>query len=85
MPSKDATAYVVLAMAQMKLKQTAAARTAFDKGADIVEKKLPKLDSGDLGFEWENVLIANILMREARALIEPNSTPGDDDSKAGSP
>ena len=37
---RDAPAYFVLAMAQMKSKQTAAARTAFDKGVEIVEKKL---------------------------------------------
>lgn len=57
-------------MAQIKLKQADAARDALAKGAEIVEQKLPKLDSGDLGTYWVDVIIANLLLREAKALLE---------------
>jgi tetratricopeptide (TPR) repeat protein len=70
---RDAAAYLVLAMAQMKLRQGAAALIALGKGVEIVEKKLPKLDSGDLGGQWVDVVIANLLLREAKALIERDS------------
>jgi tetratricopeptide (TPR) repeat protein len=67
---RDACAYLVLAMAQMKAGRHSAARVAFRTGAEIVEKKLPNLNSDDLGVQWVDVIIANILMREAKALIE---------------
>ena len=79
---RDAAAYLVLAMAQIKLKQEAAARIALDRGAEIVERKLPKLDSGDLGVQWVDVVIANLLLREARALIKDNGTQGTEAAKA---
>ena len=80
--SRDAAAYLVLAMAQMKLKQEPAARVALGQGAEMVEKKLPKLDSGDLGFQWADVIIANLLLREARALIDGNSQNAASEVKA---
>jgi tetratricopeptide (TPR) repeat protein len=62
--------YMVLAMAHYQLKHTDAARAAFAKGAEIERKKLPKLESGDIGGNWLDWIIAHSLMREAKALIE---------------
>jgi tetratricopeptide (TPR) repeat protein len=73
-PARDADSYMVLAMAQHQLEQTDAARVSLSKGAEIVQSKLPSLSSGDLGEKtWQDVLIANILLREAKALIEAPS------------
>jgi hypothetical protein len=63
-------------MAQTELKQTAAAHDSFEKGSEIIERKLPKLDSGDLGSLWHDGLIARSLLREGRPLIDENSGPG---------
>jgi hypothetical protein len=56
-------------MAQQQLKQTDQARATLAKGIDIVEKKLPTLESGDLGDDWNNWIIAHFLTDEAKALI----------------
>ena len=66
------SSYMVLAMAQLQLKQHEESRAAFAKGIEIAEAKLPKLDSGNLGTEWywRDWIIAHALMNEARALIE---------------
>jgi serine/threonine protein kinase len=65
-----AQACAALAMAQQQLKQTDAARATLARGRQIVESKLPKLESGDIGPEWRQWLMAHALMREAAALIE---------------
>jgi len=64
--------YMVFAMAQQQLMQPDEARTAFAKGIEINEAKLPRLDSGDLGtgWYWRDWIIAHALMDEAKALIE---------------
>ena len=68
--SRDGAAYSVLAMAQYQLKRSDEARAALAKGVDIVNSKLPKLQNGALGENWIDWLIAHILLREAKALIE---------------
>jgi serine/threonine protein kinase len=65
-----AQACAALAMAQQQLKQTDAARATLARGRQIVETKLPKLESGDIGSEWSEWIMAHALMREAAALIE---------------
>ena len=63
-------ACMVLAMAHYQLKQTDEARAVFARGAEIERTKLPKLESGDIGGNWLDWIIAHSLMREAKALIE---------------
>ncbi len=75
LPERDAADYLVLAMAKMRLNQTGAAREALAQGAELVEKKLPKLDRGDVGNQWVDVVIANVLLREARATTEGKPVP----------
>ncbi|SPE61404.1 putative WD40 repeat-containing protein [Verrucomicrobia bacterium] len=69
-PVGDAQAYLVLAMSQQRLEQPAKARAALAKGVGIIDQKLPKLESGDLGADWSNWIIAHALLEEAKALIE---------------
>jgi tetratricopeptide (TPR) repeat protein len=78
---RDACAYLVLAMARTKLKQDGAARGALSKARELLDGKIPKLDGGDLGGQWVDVVIANLLLREARALIEDDGTQGTDTAK----
>jgi WD40 repeat protein/tRNA A-37 threonylcarbamoyl transferase component Bud32/tetratricopeptide (TPR) repeat protein len=67
---RDAAARTVLAMAQWQSKQTEEARASLAKALDIVNTKMPKLESGGLGGGWLDWIIAQALMREAKALIE---------------
>jgi hypothetical protein len=67
--NRDAEACMVLAMAQHELKQTDEARDTLATGFDIVNTKMPKLDSGDLGSGWVDWIIAHALLAEAKALI----------------
>jgi len=76
--SRRVESYAVLAMSRYHLKQPEEARAALQKGTEIVDEKLPKLDSGDLGDDWREWIIAQALMVEAKALIE-----GDGASSAG--
>jgi eukaryotic-like serine/threonine-protein kinase len=61
---------MVLAMAHYQLGRTNDARAALAKGIATVETKLPKLENGDLGIYWVDWIIAQVLMHEAKALIE---------------
>jgi predicted metal-dependent hydrolase len=68
-------------MAHHRLSRPAEARAAFNKGVEILEKKLPRLDGTDLGDNWPEVVSAYILMREANALLGEDSTLGSPDRK----
>jgi len=65
-----AKAWMVLAMAQCQLKRSEEARSSLAKGVEIIDTKLPKLESGDIGADWENWIIAHALLKEAKELIE---------------
>jgi hypothetical protein len=65
----DLAAYAVLAMAQQQSHHPAEARAALARGFEI-SRKMPQLESGDLGEDAEHWLAAHILLREANALIE---------------
>ena len=64
------SAGAVLAMARQQLKQPDEARKALAQAVEVSETKLPKLESGDLGENWPEWLIARILLREAKGLVE---------------
>jgi len=68
--NRDAQACIVLAMAQHQLKQLDEARATLARGLGIVDTKMPKLDSGDLGENWNDLIIAHVLLEEATALIQ---------------
>jgi tetratricopeptide (TPR) repeat protein len=74
--NRDVEGYLVLAMAHFQLKQTDQARVAFGQAIETVETKLPPLVSGDLGDGWNDWVIRQALMREAKALIEGAPSKG---------
>ena len=67
-------AQMTLAMAEQQLKQPEQARAALTKGVEIAEAGLPKLNKDsspeDRMNDW---IIAHLLMREAKTLIEQTS------------
>jgi tetratricopeptide (TPR) repeat protein len=65
----NAQAYPVLAMARYQLNQTEPAREALRKAKEIAEQNLSKRIS-DPGFPWNDLLVAEIFLNEAKALIE---------------
>jgi len=65
-----ASAGAVWAMAQQQLKQPDEARKTLAQATQVFETKLPKLASGDLGENWPEWLIARLLLREARELVQ---------------
>jgi hypothetical protein len=67
--NRDVAAYPVMAMAQHQLKRPDEARTALDRAVAIAKTNLPQLDSGDLGQDWPDWVIAHILLQEAQALM----------------
>jgi tetratricopeptide (TPR) repeat protein len=67
---------MVLAMAHYHLGQTNEARAVLAKGNEIIETKLPKLEGGDLGIYWVDWIITQVLMSEAKALIEGGAASG---------
>ncbi len=69
-PELDGRAYPVLAMAHHQLNHAEEARATLAKAVELTEKKLPQLDSGDLGGAWDDVLRDHILLREAKALLQ---------------
>ena len=71
---RDAQAYLVLAMAHHQSGHSQEARASFAKGAEIIDAKLPKLESGDIGEGWTDWIIAHVLLKEAKGLIrEPRA------------
>jgi hypothetical protein len=64
---------MVLAMAHYRSGQTNEAAAALAKGVAIVETKLPKIESGDLGAFWVDWISTHVLMREAKGLIQDGS------------
>jgi serine/threonine protein kinase len=68
--NRAAAIYLVQAMAHQRLKHPTDAAIAMTKGAAIVQNQFPQANSGDLGREWPEWLIAHIVLREAKSLIE---------------
>jgi hypothetical protein len=56
--------------------RTDEARDALVKGVKIIDTKMPRLDSGDLGGDWGDLIIAHALEKEAKELIEGQSAAG---------
>ena len=69
---------MLLAMSNYQLHHPDEARAALARGLEFANKKLPKLESGDLGSYWGDWIFAHLLMREARALIERGANGGEE-------
>jgi hypothetical protein len=68
-PYSRAEAYSILAMSEFQRGQTNEAHAALVNCDQVIEKSLPKLDSGDVGQDWRDWIIAQALQREASDLI----------------
>ncbi|MHB8520974.1 MAG: tetratricopeptide repeat protein [Limisphaerales bacterium] len=68
-PVDAVAASAVLAMAQHRMKQSDEARRTVAQAVEAAQTKLPRLESGALGENWPEWLIAHILLREAQTLI----------------
>jgi serine/threonine protein kinase len=68
-PYSRAEAYAILAMSQFQRGQTNEAHAALVNCDQVIETRMPKLDSGDLGQDWRDWIIAHALQREANDLI----------------
>jgi serine/threonine protein kinase/tetratricopeptide (TPR) repeat protein len=68
--NRCAAAYLVEAMALQQLHQPEAAQAALKAGTDIVRLQFPARESGNLGREWPDWLIAHVLLREVSTRIE---------------
>jgi eukaryotic-like serine/threonine-protein kinase len=67
-------ACAILAMGQYQLKQTAEARASLAKGIKTANDHLPQFGSHSLGPDWKDVIIARVLLSEARELIEKKAS-----------
>jgi WD40 repeat protein/tetratricopeptide (TPR) repeat protein len=67
---RDVQAYLVLAMAQYRSGKLQESRAALDNAVKIIDTKLPKLESGDIGDTWSDWIIAHALLKEAKELIK---------------
>ena len=66
-------AHMTLAMAQYHLKQVEEARVTLAKGLELAETRFPKPGKASLDEQWHDWIIAHVLMREAKTLIEGKS------------
>ncbi len=69
-PWRTVQVSMVLAMAQRRLDQNDAAQAALAQGIRLADANTPKTKNRDLGIAWSDWIIAQALMREAKALME---------------
>jgi eukaryotic-like serine/threonine-protein kinase len=74
-PELAVSGHVVLAMAQHQLQRPDEAQAALNQALALEHTTLPQLDQGSLGPEWVNWLNAQILLREAKALLAGQPAP----------
>ena len=68
---RDALAFSILAMAQHRLGNLEEARTSFSNAKRIILAKMPKIEKGEtFNDDWHDWLHAQILYREAEALLK---------------
>jgi WD40 repeat protein len=80
----QAQASLVNAMALHRLGRAEPARLALAAGVELIESKLPKINSGDLGVSWTDWIICHQLTAEAKALVEGGAN-GDGTVRANQP
>lgn len=68
-PDMQARVLLLLAMAHHQLSRRAEAVEALAQANNLIDEYLPKLANGELGFRWNNWVIADIFRREAKELI----------------
>ena len=71
-------ASAVQAMAQQQLKRPDEPRKTLAEAVELAQAKLPRLESGDLGEDWPEWLIAHILLREAKLVLDGGAQASDE-------
>jgi serine/threonine protein kinase len=70
-PSRTAEALAMLACSQSRLGQTAEAVASLAKAVAVVERSSPNPAKDSAGDLWNDWIIVNVLVREAKSLVEP--------------
>src|SRR5207237_8123439 len=68
-PNRTVAAFMVLAMAQHQMNQSAEAQSTFSEGSKLADIAIRRADGG----QWNDQTSARIFLREARELIESNN------------
>jgi hypothetical protein len=68
-PYSAAESFAVLSLAQWRMQQYEEARASIARCEAVVEKSLPKLESGNLGDDWRDWIITHVWLAEAKSLI----------------
>jgi len=66
--------YLVLAIARFKMTESEEAGAALAKASDIIHREFPSFPNRR-SVIWRDVLAMHVLLREAKALIEPDVAP----------
>src|SRR2546423_15649470 len=74
-PYSRAESYSPWARPQYKLNQAVNSQATLATCAELIETKMPKIESGDLGGDWRDWIISHALLEEARRLIEGPKVP----------
>ena len=69
-PEREVQAFAVLAMAHQHLGQSSEAHAALARGEEMGTALPPNSDDDDLGGNWQDVLIAKLLLQEAKTLLD---------------
>ena len=67
---REVQAHAVIAMSHHRLGQPTEARAALAKATELAATLPPKPGENDLGGDWKDVLIAKLLLQEARTLLD---------------
>jgi hypothetical protein len=70
--------HLLQAMAHHQLKDSDTAERSLKTAEQIIEQKLPKLESGELGVSWHDWLMCDLIRREAQAMITKSGAPARD-------
>jgi tetratricopeptide (TPR) repeat protein len=70
-PHLEAPACFVLAMAQHRQGQAQEARRTLQEGTAVLQSAWPRRDTGDLGPDWQDRLIVELFLDEAKACLGP--------------
>ena len=73
-PFRQVQELCIVALAQQRLGQLEAARASLAKAVKIADQNIPKNNARDLGNQWSDCLIAQVLLREANNLIPAESS-----------
>ena len=69
---RSVQAYMVLAMAQYRLKKIDEARNTLNQGIELAERRVPGPNVPVPGDRWNDWIFAHLLIQEAKTLIEQN-------------